>query len=366
MTNNLTSFALRAFLNHKLAEVLRVASGLNESLHCNDNTVLQQSVTACEQLIKYVRSAQLICGSFGLAAIDRAESHLLACVNALKFPHIPNLSHQSAFTVAGICFANALNRKCHGDSKLTEMWLFAAKCSDTAGKLSSEVTSVDNNNSYTEPNKRNALINEAKQFDEKNCVSMLAGKLLTSKLWAKAAHICRYAVVCARIGELHQKFRHALSATAYSVDTVMQAQFKAATAAIATMEQAVRLGSWVEVEQNPRVRTLFLLAIQRLEYATSVELKSLPSSVIADTDYPEGYFLQAVGPANANQPTASWKANAVALAKLAVALSPVMAQIANIKAKAQGSISRAELPVVIQSVIESIGTVILEIGLRPP
>jgi hypothetical protein len=124
----MSSLGLHVYVSYTLSATLALSAQLEAR---NDgSTGIDCCITACEAALRYVRSAQYVCGSTGLAAIDRSLENLRLCIRNVNSA-TTRLNDRTALSVSALCYGNALNRRCMGDFELHELWMFAAKCLDT-------------------------------------------------------------------------------------------------------------------------------------------------------------------------------------------------------------------------------------------
>jgi hypothetical protein len=115
--------AINVYLSHKLTTALDLSDKL--AAEKDSSAKMESCVEACKAVLRYVHSAQTVCGVLGLLVIDRSEEHLRLCLRTLYA--VNYCSHtRTMHSVAGLCYSNALIRHCWRDLELQELWLFAA------------------------------------------------------------------------------------------------------------------------------------------------------------------------------------------------------------------------------------------------
>jgi hypothetical protein len=78
----MSRLALHVYVSYTLSATLELSAQLETG---NDgSTGIDRCITACEAVLRYVRSAQYVCGSIGLAAIERSQENLRLCIRNMN------------------------------------------------------------------------------------------------------------------------------------------------------------------------------------------------------------------------------------------------------------------------------------------
>jgi hypothetical protein len=129
---DLRSTAFAVYLSHALVSALAVESVVNQRKHHHQEV----TVNAVALWVRYCRNAQGVCGPFGIAAIDRAESMVLYRFRhdcSFEQKHRDNNRNLARkFELSANCFANALIRQLGDDSSTSALWSYAGQVYDQA------------------------------------------------------------------------------------------------------------------------------------------------------------------------------------------------------------------------------------------
>jgi hypothetical protein len=140
--------AFKIFLQHALASALLIESVVTlraehvsvESVDKQDDLSLSwtdprdPTVTAAARWVRYCRNAQTLCGVFGLAAIDRAETAVYHRLQYdCSFGRLNKAVHSNfvyKFEKVASCYVNALKRQQRSDSSNAALWGYAGTVYD--------------------------------------------------------------------------------------------------------------------------------------------------------------------------------------------------------------------------------------------
>jgi hypothetical protein len=206
--------AREVYLGHTLSTTLEISARLSELNEASAD--VKCCVAACHKVLRYVRSAKSACGVLGLVAIDRGNESLRACLDGFLLPAPVDADGRTMVSISALCYANSLNRQCQGDFELQELWLFAAKCSDTVARLQPNLLCVVHpvyrySDRVTTLEMRTDLIAKARQFDVEHLAANRRGWAWNSKLLARAAHYCRFALASAQIADLQHSGKSSIT-----------------------------------------------------------------------------------------------------------------------------------------------------------
>jgi hypothetical protein len=323
-TSTLGRAALEVYLDHTLLTTSQLSARLHEqekgSWHMNP------CFEACDTLLHYLRCARSICG-VGLAAVDRCEEHLRQCLAAAMETPNPGYLKRSMNSVAGLCYANALNRRSVGDMQLSELWLHAGACSDRMAKLQPSECVVEDRcrEKFTPLGTRQGLLKSAVEFDEQLLAAQKATETWRSKFLARAAPLCRYAIVCGQICEVYQAWLCYCPATAEDMILRMAHQGNAAQRAVSMIQRNAVIYKTADGTHSVEIQALAVVAAQRLEEAI-VETTAPPTTILrTESDYTGERQKRMRRSADLVQ-------NAKVLAELASSLSTVSVQLASVRA----------------------------------
>jgi hypothetical protein len=313
--------AREVYLGHTLSTTLEISARLSELNEASAD--VKCCVAACNKVLRYVRSAKSACGVLGLVAIDRGNERLRACLDGFLLPAPVDADGRTMVSISALCYANSLNRQCQGDFELQELWLFAAKCSDTIARLQPNLLCVVHpvyrySDNAATLKMRTHLIAKARQFDVEHLAANRRGRTWNSKLLARAAHYCRFALASAQIADLQHSGKSCLLSITQTMGDVMKQQCVIAQSAVAYIERNMPVSYIADQLHSPAVQHLTDLAAQRL-------LEGL-HAVAARRDQHTGVNGLHRGEMLAN--------NASCLANLASALSAVAVTLTTMRANA--------------------------------
>jgi hypothetical protein len=319
------------YLGHTLAATLELFGRL--AARNDESAEMQFCVSACETVLRYVRSAQYACGVLGLVAIDRSQEHLRMCLKNLSATTASHTPGRTICAVAGLCYASALNRRCKGDIQLEKLWMFAANCSDAVFKLrSNQACPIRTAQNYVDPpvalELRKALIAKAAKFDMARNLAFQAERRWNSRVSARSANLCRSAVVCAATCDIYQSESRILPAIDKTLYHFLKYQIFAAQAAISVVERNALVWVIADSPHTVAIKALAEVAAQRL-LATVELIASEPDALP-----PQAYGYNSSLLQERQRRTAPLERNATALANLAAALTAVTMQIADMRAAA--------------------------------
>jgi hypothetical protein len=319
----MSRLALHVYVSYTLSATQELSAQLETGN--NGSTGIDRCITACEAVLRYLRSAQYVCGSIGLAAIDRSQENLRLCIRNMNSA-TPRLNDRTALSVSALCYSNALNRRCAGDFELHELWMFAAKCSDTIIARKSIppcVFEAQSTSTWT----RRTLTSNAAKFDANQKAALKSGKTWSSKLLGRASRFCRLAVACSRISEICGTGSTFLPAAMQAICITMEQQCSAAETAASMIEDYA--ATWDIADRAHPVETQGIVrtAAQRLEDA--VELVAART-----TEAPGSSVYDNGAPFDKQNRANAMASNASTLASLASALSAVLTQLADMRAAA--------------------------------
>jgi hypothetical protein len=320
------------YLGHTLSAMLDLYGRL--VAQNDDSKDVQCCVSACETVLRYVRSAQRACGVLGLLAIDRSQEHLQTCLKTLSATTaISGRLGRTMYSVAGLCYANALNRQCQGDTHLKELWIFAADCADAVLQLRPNQTFLmqATSNQY-DPHIAveawEAFGRKALKFDRDQKSASQTGKAWTCSFMARSAQLSRLVVVYAQICDIYQSEQRILPSIDRALYRLMKHQVFSAQAAVTWIERNMDICRIADSSHSVAVKGLADVAAQRL--LTAVELVvAKPATPLDNQSGHHSYLLQ-----QRERRAAPLERNATALANLASALTAVTMQIAEARATA--------------------------------
>jgi hypothetical protein len=320
----MSRLALHVYVSYTLSATPELSAQLETGN--NGSTGIDRCITACKAVLRYVRSAQYVCGSIGLAAIDRSQENLRLCIRNMNSV-ITRLNDRAALSVSALCYSNALNRRCTGDFELHELWMFAAKCLDTIISRKSIppcVFEAQSTSTWT----RRALTSNAAKFDANQKAALKSGKTWSSKLLRRASHFCRLAVACSRISEICGTGSTFLPAAMQAICITMEQQCSAAETAASLIKDYA--ATWDIADRAHPVETQGIVRTAALRLEDAVELVAARSteSCGLSSAYDNGAPVDKQNRANA------MASNASTLASLASALSAVLTQLADMRAAA--------------------------------
>jgi hypothetical protein len=207
--SSVVAAALRVYLGHTLSTMLQLSAKLAEEDDASQEMKL--CIAGCSTMLKFVRSAQSVCGPLGLAALDRSEEHLRLCMRRLSSP-TSGKQERTMYSVAASCYVKALYWRCRGDFVLQELYVFGGLRSDTIASVqpdapyslfSVDCSLIDCAFKQTPIGKGRALFVSASELEAQTQELSRSGKLWSVKRITRAAHLCRYAAVCSHIAEIH-------------------------------------------------------------------------------------------------------------------------------------------------------------------
>jgi hypothetical protein len=239
----------------------------------------------------------------------------------------PGYLKRSMNSVAGLCYANALNRRSVGDMQLSELWLHAGECSDRMAKLQPSECVVEDRcrEKFTPLGTRQSLLKSAVEFDEQLLAAQKATETWRSKFLARAAPLCRYAIVCGQICEIYQAWICYCPATAEDMILRMAHHGNAAQRAVSMIERNAVVYKTADETHSVEIQVLAVVAAQRLEEAI-IETTAPPTTILStESDYTGERQKRTRRSADLVQ-------NAKALAELASRLSTVSVQLASVRA----------------------------------
>jgi hypothetical protein len=326
--------ALRVYLGHTLSYTLLLFDKLAEE--DDGSPEVKRCVTACTVTLRYVRSAQSVCGPLGLAAIDRSEEHLRLCMRKLCSP-TSGKQEKTMYSVAASCYANAINWQCRGDYVLQELYIFGGQRLDAIARVQPDapyslfsVESSLNDCAYMQQpiGKGQALFLHAQVTEALTQDFSRSGKVWSVKRNTRAAHLYRYAAVCSHIAEIHHNGKRVFPTTGTEVIDLMRHQFTGAQMALnVIMNSAFAVyGTADNLHPCAELTALAELAVHRFEQAVT-EAAAKPSAPGDRTTYNVDSQLK-------YRSMVRLVANAIALADLVAALSPVMTQLNSLREKA--------------------------------
>jgi hypothetical protein len=320
----MSRLALHVYVSYTLSATLELSAQLETGN--NGSTGIDRCITACEAVLRYVRSAQYVCGSIGLAAIDRSQENLRLCIRNMNSA-TTRLNDRAALSVSALCYSNALNRRCTGDFELHELWMFAAMCLDTIIARKSIppcVFEAQSTSTWT----RRTLTSNAAKFDANQKAALKSGKTWSFKLLGQASRFCRLAVACSWISEICGTGSTFLPAAMQAICITMEQQCSAAETAASLIKDYVAIWDIADRAHPVETQGLVRTAAVRLEDAVElVAARSTESSGLSSA-YDNGAPVDKQNRANA------MASNASTLASLASALSAVLTQLADMRAAA--------------------------------
>jgi hypothetical protein len=329
--------ALRVYLGHSLSSTLLLLDKLAEE--DDGSHELKRCVAACTVMLRYVRSAQSVCGPLGLAALDRSEEHLRLCMRKLCSP-ASGKQDNTMYSVAASCYAKAISWQCRGDYVLQELYIFGGQRLDAIARVQPDapyslfsVESSLNDCAYMQLQigKRQALFSHASEAEAQTQDFSRSGKVWSVKRNTRAAHVYRYAAVCSHIAEIHHNGKRAFPTTGTEVIDLMRHQFTGAQMALnVIMNSAFAVyGTADNLHPCAELTALAELAVHRFEQAVT-EASARPAAPGDRTAYNVDSQLK-------YRNMARLVANAIALADLVATLSPVMTQLNSLREKASNS-----------------------------
>jgi hypothetical protein len=123
--SDLRSQAFRIYLQHVLSSALVVDSIVSQRegrLHIYSIDTAVASAT----WVHYCRDAQIVCGVYSIAAVDRAESRLINCLqyecSFHNYDRLMNEDQARKYEKAAYCYANAALRQSLFDSFNAALW----------------------------------------------------------------------------------------------------------------------------------------------------------------------------------------------------------------------------------------------------
>jgi hypothetical protein len=322
------------YLCHALSAIKELSTKLSDQDDGSHSS--RRCILACWTVLRYIRAAQSACGVLGLVAIDRSEAYQLICLRDLRAGEDSACQSMAPSSAVGMCYANALNRQCLGDHQLQELWTFAAKRLDTAtklqrGHLSSKDAKRCEENGPSPRRERELLLAKAVSFDSKQKAAQQEGKVWNSKIFGRAGHCCRLALVCAQICSLHNTGSRLFPGTTKAMALQMKHQCMAVQTAVTIIERNLFICDIADASHTTVVQLLAERAVQRLEQA--VNLVATRPAVTVDTG--RGRVMSndsASDLAEKLREADALVSNATALANLVCALSAVTGQLEELRA----------------------------------
>jgi hypothetical protein len=311
--------ALHVYLSYTLSATLEQSAQLKARF--DGSGEMRGCVAACETVLRYVRSAQCVCGALGLLAIDRSQEDLGLRLTILSAVPNSNSHDTTMWSVAALCYVNALNRQCMGDSELYELWLFAAKCLDT-------ITSRKPNHPWVvtaAEGTRKALTTKAIQFGANQKTALKAGRIWNSKFLTRASRLCRLAVACSQITDIYTSGNGVLPLAVKTVHFLTRQRYLAAQSAVTMFECYVTVCDIADRVHPVEMQGLVRRAAERLDEAVEL-IAARPTEAPGSYDDRVQSDKQRRGDVLAN--------NASILANLASALSAALTQLADMRATA--------------------------------
>jgi hypothetical protein len=135
MMEGLRARAFRVYLQHALSSALSIDSVVRQR-DALSQVERVDTGAALATWMRYCRNAQTFCGVYGLAAIDRAESRLLHCLQYECSFHLADCSTNEdlvrKYEKSALCYANAVVRQHVSDTFNAELWSYAGCMYDRA------------------------------------------------------------------------------------------------------------------------------------------------------------------------------------------------------------------------------------------
>jgi hypothetical protein len=310
--------ALHVYLSYTLSATLEFHAQL---LARDDRSVeVDGCVAACETVLRYVRSAQHVCGALGLVAIDRSQEGLRLKIKNLSAEVSHNADDKTLSSVAALCYVNALNRRCHGDFELYELWSFAAVCVDNITSRKPNQFRVVAAADHT----RKFLTSRAVKFDANRKAAFKSGRTWHSNLLGRVSHLCRLAVVCSLIPDIYYSGKSILPVALTTVHLATKQRYLAAQSAVTMFERNVIVCDIANRVHPVEIQGLVRVAAQRLEEA--VELVAARPTVA-----PESYGQEDGGQTEDQCKGDIMASNASILSGLAAALSAALTKLAVVR-----------------------------------
>jgi hypothetical protein len=310
--------ALRVYLSYTLSTTLEFHAQL---LARDDRSVeVDGCVAACETVLRYVRSAQHVCGALGLVAIDRSQEGLRLKIKNLSAEVSHNADDKTLSSVAALCYVNALNRRCHGDFELYELWSFAAVCVDNITSRKPNQFRVVAAADHT----RKFLTSRAVKFDANQKAAFKSGRTWHSNLLGRVSHLCRLAVVCSLIPDIYYSGKSILPVALTTVHLATKQRYLAAQSAVTMFERNVIVCDIANRVHPVEIQGLVRVAAQRLEEAVAL-VAARP------TVAPESYGQEDGGQTEEQCKGDIMASNASILSGLAAALSAARTKLAVVR-----------------------------------
>jgi hypothetical protein len=117
--------AFEVYLQHTLSCALMVETRVKQ----HKEHFLNETFAASAIWVRYCRNAQVFCGEFGLAALDRAESSLLHCLHSgiCFYSAEKTIQRNLAMKLkkSASCYANAVAHQLSQERECAKLWSFA-------------------------------------------------------------------------------------------------------------------------------------------------------------------------------------------------------------------------------------------------
>jgi hypothetical protein len=117
--------AFEVYLQHTLSCALMVETRVKQ----HKEHFLNETFAASEIWVRYCRNAQVFCGEFGLAALDRAECSLLHCLHSdiCFYSAEKTIQRNLAMKMkkSASCYANAVAHQLSQERECANLWSFA-------------------------------------------------------------------------------------------------------------------------------------------------------------------------------------------------------------------------------------------------
>jgi hypothetical protein len=321
--------AINVYLSHKLTTALDLSDKL--AAEKDSSAKMESCVEACKAVLRYVHSAQTVCGVLGLLVIDRSEEHLRLCLRTLYA--VDYCSHtRTMHSVAGLCYSNALIRHCWRDLELEELWLFAAECADTIAMLNPDQRCEINANINLD--KLTALVTAACKSDAEIRATACPGQEnpLLGQVACQTARLCRIAVVCAQICDIQDSGKRFLPATTAALHSLTQYTHDGARVAATMIKRFMPHYVAASSSHCAEIQSLFDIVVRRFEEA----VKQVSGKPFESPQTQSGGYNQSI--INEKEQVASLIViNATCLSSLASALSAVLKQLPDMRADVAGA-----------------------------
>jgi hypothetical protein len=305
------------YLCHTFSAMLELSSYLTAVYEAIRWPALQRCIAACGIVLDYVRFARSICGVLGLLAIDRSMEHLRVCINSwieCRKYH----PGRTLYSVAGLCYASALNRQCHSDVQLRDLWLHAGSFADNAASQQTNDLNCEFRNGTKNAK---ALVAQAVSFDARRIEAARSKQAWTAKFNEDAARFCRLEMVSTIICDIYVSGWRSLPSTARSTFNLMMHQCHATKLARELIVRNIKVWSTADGPHCVEIQSLAETAASRLGEAVTLVIASPTDGLEGQSSENDKVLVQK------KRVAAVLEHNAFCLATLACALSPVASQV---------------------------------------